>query len=253
MANILKTNLKGKINNLPHFKNEALLPLFEAVVNSIQAIEEGIENKYQQELGKIVVTINRSLQQNLEGFENDEIVGFEITDNGIGFNQDNWDSFLTAESIHKLEKGCKGVGRFFWLKAFSAVEIESIFQDNDSRKKRIIGFSVSKGIEEVSLEDTDSEIQTIVRLAGFKKEYQKQPSAYKTTAKIAQRILEHCLSFFITGKPPVIIIKDEEEEYNLSDLHRDIKDNILTEKIGLENITFSLSHIKFIFYTFTNA
>jgi hypothetical protein len=36
----LKTNLEGKVRNLPHFKGEALLPVFEAVVNSIQAIEE---------------------------------------------------------------------------------------------------------------------------------------------------------------------------------------------------------------------
>jgi hypothetical protein len=36
----LKTNLEGKVRNMPHFKGEALLPVFETVVNSIQAIEE---------------------------------------------------------------------------------------------------------------------------------------------------------------------------------------------------------------------
>jgi hypothetical protein len=41
MAGIfLQTDLEGKINNLSHFKQEALLPVFEAIVNSIDAIED---------------------------------------------------------------------------------------------------------------------------------------------------------------------------------------------------------------------
>ena len=61
MDAFLKTNLAGKINNLPHFKNEALLPVFEAVANSIQAIEEngGVQN------GEITVSIHRAQQGSL--------------------------------------------------------------------------------------------------------------------------------------------------------------------------------------------
>ncbi len=41
MSNVMmKTDLEGKIRNLRHFKSEALLPIFEAIINSIQAIEE---------------------------------------------------------------------------------------------------------------------------------------------------------------------------------------------------------------------
>ena len=40
MSHYLKTDLVGKVNNLKSFKNEALLPVFEAISNSIHAIEE---------------------------------------------------------------------------------------------------------------------------------------------------------------------------------------------------------------------
>jgi hypothetical protein len=149
MTKYLKTSIEGKVNNLPSFKNEALLPLFEAVANSIQAIEENGNLKE----GEIYVTIKREAQMNFEGMEseNPKIVGFEISDNGIGFNEENYESFLTAETTHKLEKGCKGIGRFFWLKAFERVEIESVYKSGDGRRQRSFTFSKNKGISKVNL------------------------------------------------------------------------------------------------------
>jgi hypothetical protein len=84
MIPLLKTSLIGKVNNLPQFKTEALLPVFEAVVNSIQAIEE--YGNLQD--GKIIVKINRDGQNCLPGLdqEKQKIIGFEIIDNGVGFN-----------------------------------------------------------------------------------------------------------------------------------------------------------------------
>src|SRR5690606_20856664 len=116
-------------NNLPHFKTEALLPVFEAVINSIHAIED--RKNFNQ--GKITVRVIREkdIQKPL-GLEGEDIssesseelrniINFEIEDNGIGFNNENFESFNTAESTFKLERGGKGVGRFYWLKAFDKV------------------------------------------------------------------------------------------------------------------------------------
>ena len=52
----------GKINNLPNFYNEALLPVFEAVVNSIHAIQE--RGNYED--GEITIKIIR--EKNLSEF-----------------------------------------------------------------------------------------------------------------------------------------------------------------------------------------
>lgn len=60
MNSILKTDLIGLVNSLPHFKQEALLPVFEAAVNSIQAIHQA-----KRDNGKITVRVNRDPQLSL--------------------------------------------------------------------------------------------------------------------------------------------------------------------------------------------
>ncbi len=55
-----------------------------------------------------------------DGLKN-EVTAFEsfsIIDNGNGFTAENYKSFRTADSSLKWKKGCKGIGRFLWLKAF---------------------------------------------------------------------------------------------------------------------------------------
>ncbi len=77
MTKYLKTDLMGKVNNLKHFKNEALLPLFEAIVNSIEAIEE----RGNVSEGQVTIRIIRNPQQALPGMEVEDeqkyITGFE--------------------------------------------------------------------------------------------------------------------------------------------------------------------------------
>ena len=105
-------NIKGQLNNIHLAEAKALWPLFEAVVNSIQAIEDS-ENKT---CGKIEIYAHREetseirfdedpkkKEETLEKFES-----FTITDNGVGFNTQNYESFQTAYSTHKFTKGCKG-------------------------------------------------------------------------------------------------------------------------------------------------
>ena len=237
----LKTNLEGKVRNLPHFKGEALLPVFEAVVNSIQAIEE----RGNLSGGEIEVRVVREAQGMLGDLDESGITGFIISDNGIGFNEANYDSFETSDSIHKQALGGKGVGRFLWLKAFESVQIESVYAANEQRMKRKFAFTTKDGIQEDQHAVTTDEVRTVVRLRGFKKEYQRLPSAYKTTAKIAQRIMEHCLSYFISGEAPRVTVLDQDERLVLNEIFdKDIKNNITLETVQLEGHEFSLVHIK---------
>ncbi len=237
----LKTNLEGKVRNLPHFKGEALLPVFEAVVNSIQAIEELGNLAF----GEIDVRVVREAQGILGGIDESRITGFIITDNGIGFNDANYDSFETSDSIHKQALGGKGVGRFLWLKAFESVDIESVYATNEQPMKRKFTFTTKGGIHEDDHARTSDGVKTVVGLRGFKKEYQSLPSAYKTTAKIAQRIMEHCLSYFISGMAPRITVCDQNERLVINDIFdRDIKNNITIETVRIEEQQFSLAHIK---------
>jgi len=109
----LQTNLKGRLRNTFLPKNHGLMPVFEAVVNSIQSIEE----KGDIDSGKIVLSIDRATQGglDLESRSIPPIIGFSISDNGCGFDNNNFKSFETLDSDHKIQKGCRGVGRLLWL------------------------------------------------------------------------------------------------------------------------------------------
>jgi len=132
-------DIKGKINEKRLSYANTLLPLFEAIVNSIQAIEEDSATK----TGIIEITLIRSKQSKIE-FANQtnsaSIVDFIIKDNGVGFTDKNFESFNFAHSTYKEKKGGKGIGRFLWLRAFNRVEIESRFKENDTWHLRNFNF-----------------------------------------------------------------------------------------------------------------
>lgn len=243
MSHYLKTDLVGKINNLKSFKSEALHPLFEAISNSIHAIEE----RGNLSEGEIIVRV-KIQQQPLPGIDIDEehkeIIGFEIEDNGVGFDEKNYDSFLTAETTYKLDKGGKGVGRFYWLKAFDKVEIESVYCDGNDKKFRKFEFNLKDVIQEKEHTSTQKEQITIVKLIGFKKEYSSQQTVYKTGKKIAQRILEHCMSYLIGGIAPQIYLEDGNNAISINEMFSEIKQNIITEKVEKDNYNFLISHIR---------
>jgi hypothetical protein len=82
MTDVINTDLQGRLRNTRLGASKVLFPVFEAVVNSIQSIEDSVGC----EKGKIVVKIIRETGFDL-GKENPlEIRGFEIIDNGMGFN-----------------------------------------------------------------------------------------------------------------------------------------------------------------------
>src|SRR5690606_20735128 len=93
-----------------------LLPLFEALVNSIQAIEEGSATQP----GIIHINLVRSPQREL-GLDGQTsmppVLDITVRDNGIGFTNGNFESFNFAHSTYKEKKGGKGIGRFVWLRA----------------------------------------------------------------------------------------------------------------------------------------
>ena len=117
----LTMNIAGHVDRLPLGEGKALWPVFEAVVNSIQSLEDTeVENKsieiYAERLEGKQITITGAEEQT-------HFTNFYITDNGNGFTEENYKSFLEAYSKLKVAKGCKGIGRFLWLKAFDKVEI----------------------------------------------------------------------------------------------------------------------------------
>jgi hypothetical protein len=201
----VQIDVKGKVQNLTLSPSDRLVPLFEAIVNSIQATRKG--DKAELTVTAFRQTTQEVLNEDDRNFQ--QIESFEIVDYGEGFNHDNYQSFKTAESTYKSSLGCKGVGRFTWLKAFETVEVESVYLDNQKKKKLTFGFSVDDvDFESEKLTNTDpsDKVKTKVSLKEIQDPYRSRLP--KDLDNIASEIIEHCLIYFLEGKL---------QSFNLSD------------------------------------
>ena len=238
-------DIKGKINEKRLSYANTLLPLFEAIVNSIQAIEEDSATK----TGIIEITLIRSKQGKIE-FANltssPPIVDFIVKDNGVGFTDKNFESFNFAHSTYKEKKGGKGIGRFLWLRAFKKVEIESRFKENDKWHLRNFNFEPTKdGIEKHKVNQvngTDNRYTT-VHLKDLKEDFQKWCN--NVSEDIALKIIEHCFVYFLRTDCPIIIIKDGDEQIIVNDLFGVFtKGQVITKSFPIRSENFQINIVK---------
>ena len=241
----LHTNLAGRLRNTSLLKSHGLLPVFEAVVNSIQSLEEADRLS----TGQITLEIVRNPQQHMHSgkeAEQETIKGFIITDNGVGFNDANMTSFETLDSDHKIDKGCRGIGRLMWLKAFDLAKVDSTFHQNGNFYQRQFSFSAQNGVQSEPVADvSDKTARTVLTLDGFDKTYYS--SCRKTASAIAEALLEHCLWYFVRNPTiPCIVVKDGSETIALSTIFDQCMHSKATsEPVKIKEHSFELTHIKF--------
>jgi hypothetical protein len=212
----LKTSLVGRVRNTSLPKSHALLPLTEALVNSIQAVDA----RFGEDVtgGDIQVRVLRVEQASLQldtavtgRLPNEPILGFEVQDNGEGFTDGNMAAFQTLDTDYKADLGCRGVGRLTWLKAFQRIQVSSTYQQDDAtRVTRVFRFSESQGVALDEPFADEDDISTTVTLDGFREEYRK--NAPKTPDTIAKELFAGCLWYFIRpGGAPRIRLMDGDE------------------------------------------
>ena len=229
------------------------MPLFEAVQNSIHAIEEadrGASN------GRIVVEIVREPQIALSYDAASqrpgpaflpEITGFRVKDNGIGFTDMHMKSFETLDTDLKATIGGRGVGRLLWLKAFGRASLDSVYIDENGQKaRRQFTFTTRDGVSSGrSVEaDPNSESGTVVFLEEFDPKY--QDASRKTPGAIASSLFEHCLWYFVRqGGVPNILIIDGEQTIDLDNVYQEhMHSSALKESFSMKGNLFELTHIK---------
>ena len=217
------TNVRNRVNNLHLPKTKSLYPLFEVISNSIHAIDEAKEEGLAFDKGEIVVKILRISKDNiLKEISNTDdelpIDSFEITDNGIGLNENNYKSFQEFDSEYKKEIGGKGIGRLVCLKAFSKLVIKSNYRDNGALKTRSFEFKKTvQGYSDFKEENADNGVQgTIVTLRSYHSPYRENTPISKV--EVARDIIKHFLLYFIQEKQPSIIINGTSSKLCVIDL-----------------------------------
>ncbi len=243
MSRSFSSNLRGKVRNFDLPKNRPLIPLYEAIVNSINAIDERAE-RLGSYRGVISIEVLRE-RTLLSESDSNTVRGFIVKDNGIGFNETNMKSFMEADSDYKINIGGKGVGRFSWLKAFSSVRIESVYEDDSSFVTRSFDFvlDIPEIEDHLVITPDKKEYSTSVTLKDYKKDYVKDVPKHLET--IASRIIQHCLAYFLRKDCPEIYIYDQEDKLSLNDMFREsfnTDDNTVTFTVGEQE--FSLLNIK---------
>lgn len=249
----INTHLPGRLRNTPLPRSHGLMPLFEAVVNSIHSVFEVYADPGR---GEVVIEIVRAPQSSLQLDDGksrrgtppqEHIIGFRIVDNGAGFHDKNMESFETLDSEYKSRQGCRGVGRLLWLKAFDAVKVTSDFKDQvGAIKRREFTFTAAQGVANLTLVDapSDTPMRTCIELCGFHKPYREKSA--KTARKIANDLFEHCLWYFVRdGGAPKIRVKDEFEVIHLQEVYAEYMfASSKKEEIRIKGEHFELTHLK---------
>ena len=136
-------------------------PLYEAIVNSLEAGATDINVEFQHDEPMKGVT--------------PKITGFVITDNGEGFTSKNCLAFTQLWTKNKITLGCKGSGRFTWLSVFEKIDVES---DINSEQKHI-SIPFTREFDKKSIIPKDAKVKSNFTKISFQNVTEK----YYTTDK----------------------------------------------------------------------
>lgn len=121
---------------------KSILSQFNKEIPYLQPVYETVVNSLEANASEINIDFEASEGFNIDGEPiGSRIIGYTITDNGDGFNDDNRKSFIEYLSSYKQKLGCKGIGRFTWLKIFEDINIESY------TGSELVKFKFNKGFE----------------------------------------------------------------------------------------------------------
>jgi len=232
----VRTSIAGKIENTALPVSRPLAPLYEAVHNSLQAIEEAGGGKGHS----ITIAIERLSDMLDEGVARP--TSFAIIDTGIGFDDDNARSFFTAESRHKARRGGKGNGRFLWLKAFDLVEVDSDFRADDAamqKRKFVFDRREDQDVPQAAASQA-KRTGTTVTLTGLDEKLSKQLS--QPLEWFADRIIGHFLPYFHRNDCPAIEIRDSTQKLSLNErFKKTVAPNAVPRTFQVEEQKFTLT------------
>lgn len=206
----METPVKNIVEAVDLSSSDALLPLFECVVNSIISLKRSGKPVEER---KIQIKLFRGdFPKQMDIDKTKTIQSFEVFDNGEGFTDENFHSFKTPYTNINKQYGCKGIGRFTWLAAFERVRIKSTFKANNQWKYREFVFDAANEIQIIKEENSNiAENKTFVYLENCFNPIIKDKTAV-SLEQLGQEIMQHCLIYYLCNELPRIEIIDEDNK-----------------------------------------
>lgn len=164
----LQLELGGRLRNIGKPKNW-FIAVAEAIKNSIDAIEEASEQSTRR--GSIEVFLEREKDLASLG-SSSPVRHVTVRDNGVGFTDPNFQSFCKPDSLYKLKRGGKGVGRLVCIQTFKQMRVSSAFHEGGIWKRRHFVFQqVSPELSQALHTNGATECVTEVRLTELNDHY----------------------------------------------------------------------------------
>ena len=203
----MELRVRDFVNSIDLNKSEAMLPIYESIVNSIISLSK-IEND-KKTIRVFIERIEAQKDIDLFGNQLSPIKTITIIDNGIGFTTENYESFNSPYSQINKKYGCKGVGRFTILAMFRKITVVSIYQENSKYWKRSFDFDAENEISNHKLIKLNNEepLQTKVILSDcYNKELIKETTV--NADEISKGIMEHCFIYYLCNELPNLLITE---------------------------------------------
>lgn len=203
----LSNNIENRVRKLPKPSNatQGLQPLFEAVSNAAYALEDLFQTEVHK--GRIKVLV--------KNLTNPKDVQVTVTDTGIGLDEERYNAFCEIDTDFKQTKGGKGVGRLFWLDAFSSIHVTSTYMSHEEVKQRSFDFVLNNREQVVPIYEgrtaDRAELGTTITFRGLRtREYVDHFP--KRSDTFLRYFSAHFIADLLIGGGPQILIDIEGEK-----------------------------------------
>ena len=242
----LRHSFTGRVRNfnLPPTASNCMMPVYEAVTNALYAIQERFPETWADD-GKITIEVLRREVSDADA--NAPVIGFVVTDNGIGLDDELFGHFRELDTEYRADKKGRGIGRLSWIKVFDTAEVSSVFERNGEKVARSFSFRLSNerpfDAYSEGAREANAATGTQVTLKGFRDAYDAK--AYVVPEDIRNSILAHFIALFAQPKRLKIDLVDARKPTNLSNL---FFDSIVGSKLPVEVLiddhhTASILHV----------
>lgn len=192
-----------------------LLPVFEALSNAM----DGIEQKFGSDApkkGRISIVVNN--------LADPQKLLVRVTDNGVGLNDVNYESFRTPFSGYKLKQRGRGFGRFIAFKVFDRILYSTRYDHGLGQATRTFRFDIGSK-EEIVFFDGIPDFSDAGLCVEFNEQKPEWNSVVSSVSKdeIKDEIGAHFLPYFLSRGLPEITLKfDGDEPENIANYFKSL-------------------------------